>query len=200
MAFIFACTGRHSIWVTHFWMESFRPVKIFRRTGQNSFAVQVQGCPGVTHVFCSHMDWDGSSSSSSSSSHSKLLDDLEYRLCKLGTCGMFAWDDSEHAMRCNVKPIAFEEGVQVRLGQYDASRHAFVQCSLRFVPKSGQGVHKDAGKPCQQQQGIVRETVRQNGTPSRMQDQETFSGGGGFQPSKRPRRAFKWIVTGGRMV
>lgn len=101
----------------------FHPVRIFRRTGKNSFAVQQQGYPGIMEVHCVEQDWG----------RSNVHANLEDRLCRLGTRNMFGWDEGLQRMAPVVHPIDFAEGVQVELGEFDVRRRAFVQCRLRVV-------------------------------------------------------------------
>lgn len=104
---------------------------MLRRTGRHSYAVQLHGCPGVVEIVCTQdkEDW-GYMTDTWTAAHR-----LEDRLCKLGTRGMFAWDERAKRMAPSAAhPIVeFMEGVQVQLGPYDVRRRAFVQSQLKVA-------------------------------------------------------------------
>ena len=110
----------------------FKRAKVFRRTGRCSFAVQLEGCPGVVEVHCIDQDWGHMATGSR-----ECVEDLEDRLCTIGTRNMFAWSSQAQRMvPSRARHIEWEEGVQVALGPYDVRRRAFVQCVLRVVEAS----------------------------------------------------------------
>jgi hypothetical protein len=107
--------------------QFFKRAKVFRRTGKHSFAVQLEGCPGVVEVHCIEEDWGYMASTWT------LAQDLEDRLCAIGTRSMYAWDQKAGRMAVveSKRHLQWDEGVEVALGHYDVARRAFVQCRLR---------------------------------------------------------------------
>ena len=108
---------------------AFYRTRIFRRTGKHSFAVQLQGTPGVVEAHCIDEDWGYMASTWRSAQ------DLEDRLCAIGTRSMFSWDATVQRVvpsRANTV-IGWEEGVEIALGPYDPGRRAFVQCMIRVA-------------------------------------------------------------------
>ena len=87
-------------------------VKLFRRTGRASFAVQLYGSPGVVEIHCISTDFEDASGKAKVS---------QSRLDSLGR------ENSKHTA---VQP---EEGLEVELGPYSPQFKAFVQCKLRVV-------------------------------------------------------------------
>lgn len=112
----------------------YRRAKIFRRTGKRSFAVQLEGFPGVVEVHCTSEDWGYMARTWSDAS------ELEDRMCTIGTPRMFVKDKRSGTVAAKkekcARPIDFCEGVEIALGPYDPRRRAFVQCALRV---SGDG-------------------------------------------------------------
>ena len=106
---------------------AFQPARLFRRTGRNSFTVQLSESPGVVEIYCTDVDWD---------CHPDQ-DGLEIRLSRLGSQAMF-----EKA----ATPICEHEGLQIELGPYDPGLRAFVKCRLRIMQGLGQEDRGCAGE------------------------------------------------------
>ena len=131
---IYVLESKDHVWTTTMEQKSsaFQQASIFRRTGMHSFAVQLQGAPGVVEVHCIDEDWGHMASTW------KSAQDLEDRLCAIGTRSMFVWDEQVQRVvpsRVNTM-IGWEEGVEIALGPYDPGRRAFVQCRVRVVERS----------------------------------------------------------------
>ena len=94
----------------------FQEAKLFRRTGQSSFAVQVRGCPGVVEIHCTSVDLG------------HLEEEDSKRIAELGR------ELSPGFCHRHVRPA---EGLEVELGPYSSKFKAFVQCKLRVVKRSG---------------------------------------------------------------
>lgn len=148
--------------------SSFCKAKVFRRTGRHSYAVQLEGSPGVVHVHCVDEDWGHMTATM------QRAEDLEERLCAIGTRSMFAWDAQAARMApVRAQPLEPEEGVQIELGPYDPGRAAFVQCRLRVV----EGATTKPGR-----------AVKPASSEGRLIAAEQGEGG--------KKRVFKWAVWG----
>ena len=152
--------------------QAFRRAKIFRRTGRHSYAVQLEGCPGVVEVHCIEEDWGPA-----------ILEQAELwedRLCKIGTRSMFAWDAKAERMVPTraAQHVEMHEGVEIALGAYDPKRRAFVQCRL----KGGEG-----GPPSMaaaEELGSMTDKLQDSlEVPLPLQP-----------PPKIKRRGYKWMV------
>jgi hypothetical protein len=132
----------------------YRRAKVFRRMGQSSFAVQLVDekrssessrltyMPGIIHVHCSDVDWGHMIKD-------KCTVELERRLARLGTMGMFSPSDQMPTSAADtlhqemVRHVEVHEGVRISLGAYDAKLKAFVGCALKV---GGLGLAEDPAK------------------------------------------------------
>ena len=123
---------------------TYHPAKVFRRTGDRTYCVQLardtaetiaSTChapvimmPGVIDAHCISLDWRWNTAHHDRQWHQDMLHALEHRLHKLGTRAMFDWNQGG----CVVQVIDVSEGVEIMLGPYHPERRAFVQCSMRW--------------------------------------------------------------------
>lgn len=161
----------------------FRPAKIFRRTGRHSYAVQLEGCPGVVEVHCVSEDWGYMTSTW------KRAEALEDRLCAIGTRRMFCVDKKCGIVSLDAMPIDFWEGVCILLGPYDAGRCAFVQCKLEvdsacLPPKPPEQTGELEGSKAARGAVAVH--------PAGMMFQPDGSSDHAPREKKRRRRFYKW--------
>ena len=127
----------------------YHPAKVFRRTGERTYCVQlardpvtttpeglaaasgaITMMPGVIDVQCTSVDWTWNTGHNGRQWQQDMLHALERRLQKIGTRDMFNWGYAQQC-RCLVQPIDVSEGVEIMLGPYHPERRAFVRCSLR---------------------------------------------------------------------
>ena len=131
----------------------FLPAKVFRRTGEKSFSVQLMTAPGgkylpgVVEVHCTKVDWgnhpmlavDQLSGDSRGQCEDKTRSggwQLWERLQTMGTAEMFITPGtssatSEPGIVKGRGHMGVSEGVEICLGQYEPRRHAFMRCELR---------------------------------------------------------------------
>lgn len=163
--------------------SSFVPARVLRRTGRQSYAVQLPTVsPGVVEIHCheDHHDWGWMTSTWTEA------DRLEDRLVALGTRSMFAWDDSKQRMAPKVNPaIEAHEGVEVQLGRYDVKKRGFVQCRLRAVVVN-KAKEETEYEECEGEQGNQEQLPASaaGATPSSAPTSE----------KTRKRRPFQWLL------
>ncbi len=145
----------------------FRPAKVFRRTGKHSYAVQLEGSPGVVEVHCVEEDW-GALASTWTAAHA-----LEDRLCVIGTRNMYNCKSGKVKKEQQHKHVEWREGVVVELGSYDVRRRAFVQCRLRV-------------------NGSAQDFLKEEGMQEKTEEEELVEAVEIATPPQR--RVFKWSV------
>lgn len=164
--------------------SSFLPARVLRRTGRHSYAVQLHGCPGVVEIVCTQdkEDW-GYMTDTWTAAHC-----LEDRLCKLGTRGMFAWDERAKRMAPSAAASIVEycEGVQVQPGPYDVKRRAFVQSQLRVVGAAAAAADQMGSGSGEGEQHGGGQDEEEEGE----QEEEKERGATGEKKSRR--RLFRW--------
>ena len=161
-------------------VEKYVPAAVYRRTGLNSFAVQMLPGPGVVEIHCIEADWSCMLESLRSADDRRLgsvsdaQNALERRLCAIGTRGMFAKKGHEAA-----RPIGFGEGVQVAVGPYEPGMKAFVHCRLRTVPSDG-------GQACRDAAGDAGPSEQEGRTGTCRESSPL--------PARKRRKVFKWSL------